>query len=281
MKDKKFKKVIRAGVDWLSAIGNSAVGSALLSGVDPNMILASMAATSAGKVVTEVGSEFSKRFLSPAEEARIGSTILLAMDGIRRRLDKGDHLRGDWFSESDATTANEAKEVAERIVLTTQKDPEERKIQYVSNMWVNLCFDDRFDAAEAHSLIKNAETLTYRKMCLLHLSALLRANLANENGGIYRAAGANGEVHVLDFSSLRDEQRPRDHRYTQDEVFLLSDCLDLYRMRYITVGYMTDDIADVIPKRLGIIGMGVYAWQLMELSDTVKDIVEILHKLAK
>lgn len=268
-------------MDWLSAIGNSAVGSALLSGVDPNMILASMAATSAGKVVTEVGSEFSKRFLSPAEEARVGSTILLAMDGIRRRLDKGDHLRGDWFSESDATTANEAMEVAERIVLATQKDPEERKIRYISKMLVNLCFDERFDVAEAHSLIKSAETLTYRKMCLLHLSALLRANAADENGSVARVTGESGEMHVLDFSGLRDEQRPRGHRYTQDEVFLLSDCLDLYRMRYITVGYMTDDIADVIPRRLGIIGMGVYAWQLMELSDTVKDVIEITHKLAK
>ena len=279
--DKKYKNVIRAGVDWLSAIGNSAVATTLLSGGDPSAVFASIAATSAGRVVTEVGSDFSERFLSPSEAARVGGTVLLTMDGIRRRLDRGDHLRKDWFSESGATKASDAKEVAERIVLATQKDPEERKIQYISKMWVNLCFDDQFDAAESHSLIKGAESLTYRKLCLLHLSAFLRSELPNVNGGIARISGAGGKTHILDFAGLRDEQRPENHRYTQDEVFLLSDCLDLYRMRYITVGYATDDIAHVIPRRLGTIGMGVYAWELMELWDTIEDVVEIMRKLTK
>lgn len=165
--DDKAKQLIEMG----SEIAGAAVGGALgflaggPIGAASAGVLGVIIAKSTGKLISDVAN----RYLSYREEIRIGATAAFALSAIQDRLTEGDKPRDDGFFTSQAGENSSAEEIFEGILLKSKNEHEEKKIRLLGNFFANLAFAPEISAAEANHLLKVAESLTYRQMCLLTL----------------------------------------------------------------------------------------------------------------
>ena len=164
----KLKKIIEDGGTILSAAVGGGIG----------FIVGGPVGAAAGSVVsvaiTRVGKEISSRFLSPREEIRIGDAINIAVTSIKQRIEKGESVRNDDFFSEEGNGKCKADEVLENMLLKCQREPQEKKIKYIANLYANIVFDKNISAEMAHQLIKYAEVLTYRQFQIMQLCALLQ-----------------------------------------------------------------------------------------------------------
>ena len=52
-------------------------------------------------------------------------------------------------------------------MLVAQKEYEERKLQYIANLYANIAFDDSISCEMADKLLKISSELTYRQLIIL------------------------------------------------------------------------------------------------------------------
>src|ERR1700741_1692038 len=84
---------------------------------------------------------FANRFLADREKARVGFVYGLAAQEIKRRLDRGEHLRTDGFFELDITDRAPADEIAEAVLIAAQREHEERKLPYIAKLLAFVAFE--------------------------------------------------------------------------------------------------------------------------------------------
>jgi len=149
-------------------IASSAVTGALgfLAG-DPTTA-ASLGVVSYGvtKALEKVGGDVRDRKLSPREQMRVGAACAFVAAEVQERLDRGERLRDDGFFTPDETDRSAAEELLEGVILECEREHEERKLRFVSNIFANAVFLD-IPAADANAVLSVAERLTYRQICLL------------------------------------------------------------------------------------------------------------------
>ena len=116
-----------------------------------------------------IGNEISERMIGPREKVRVGAAIAFAIAGIRQRLENGENLREDSFFYRNHTDRSNADEVLENVVLKVQREPEEKKIPYISSIYENTVFEQEVSADLGHKIIKSAEQLTYQHLCILSM----------------------------------------------------------------------------------------------------------------
>lgn len=127
-----------------------------------------IAGAAVGQVFTSVGEDFVSRVLSPREEARIETTMRLALARLNRALeDDGAELRTDGLFEPGA----EGDEIFEGVLNAARNAYEERKIPYIANVFVWVAVSPHIDARTAHAVITEAEAISWAQMCLLALVA--------------------------------------------------------------------------------------------------------------
>ena len=135
-----------------------------------------------GMTLQGLGYELSSRVLGPREEARIGTVFTLAAAEIHERCNNGEKVREDGFFTPNEDGRSDAEEVWENVLLKSQREAEEKKLPYMAHLMANTAFDDTISAEMAHQLIKLAEDLTYRQLCILQLSVVKdRFNLRKGN----------------------------------------------------------------------------------------------------
>ena len=100
----------------------------------------------------------------------MGLVYVLAAQEIKRRLDRGEHLRTDGFFERDITDRSPADEIAEAVLISAQREHEERKLPYIAKLLAFVAFEPDIDRAMANYLAKLASALTYRQYCLLEIA---------------------------------------------------------------------------------------------------------------
>ena len=138
--------------------------------------------------VKAIGQDLSLRVLSPREQARVGAVFTLAAAEIVERCRNGESVRDDGFFDAEAGGRSDAEEVWEGTLLKSQREAEEKKLPYMAHLLANLAFNAEISAAMAHQMTKAAESMTYRQLCILQLSATKeRFNLRQES---YRGQGA-------------------------------------------------------------------------------------------
>jgi hypothetical protein len=100
-------------------------------------------------VVTEtlrkIGTEVRKWKLGPREEKRIGAIFLYTSRALEQRLASGESLRTDGFFDLDATGRSTADEIAEAIVLATEREHEERKIPNLGQLYAFIATRDSIE----------------------------------------------------------------------------------------------------------------------------------------
>lgn len=109
------------------------------------------------------------RFLSPREELRVGSAAYFAVTKIQERLEAGDSIREDQFFEESTGERSPAEEVFEGALLACKNEHEEKKLRFIANIFANSVFMPDVSRFGAYWLLKKAEDLTYRQMCVISL----------------------------------------------------------------------------------------------------------------
>lgn len=73
----------------------------------------------------------------------------------------------DFFNKINERST--ADEILEGILLSAQREHQEKKVQFYGNLIANIAFDPSIDREQANFLIKLDESLSYRQICLLSL----------------------------------------------------------------------------------------------------------------
>lgn len=206
-----------------------------------------------------IGQEMSSRLLGPREEQRVGLVYMLAAAEIAERTDAGEQVRRDGFFDTDQTGRSDGEEVWESILLKCQQEPEERKLPYMAHLLANLAFHAEIGAHMAHQIIKTAEQLTYRQLCILKIiDAKTQYNLRETD---YRKAG-KGEFPARLYQ-------------------LFYEYYDLHNRGYIDSGTGTMlGLTDVNPSAVTLQGFGIVTLELMRLNEIPEaDILPIVQQL--
>ena len=127
-----------------------------------------------GAALGTVVADILNRHLSEMEQKRVEIVASLAGQEISDRVKAGESLRHGW-ADGSATY----HEVAENVLLKAQREPEEKKLPYMAHLLANIAFDSvspnyKVNVSMSQQLIKVAEELSYRQLCILGLFGRIR-----------------------------------------------------------------------------------------------------------
>lgn len=115
------------------------------------------------------GVDFARRYLGPREKVRVGAAFSFAVQRIEERRINGDAVRDDGFFLSPIEGRADADEILEGVLLTAQREHEEKKVPFLGYLWANVAFEEQIDRSTANHAIRLAQELSYRQLCLLAL----------------------------------------------------------------------------------------------------------------
>ena len=232
-------------IDAGAEIAGGAAGGALgfLAGGPVGAAIFGAGGVAAAMALKHVGQEASERLLGPREAVRVGGVLALAAGEIRQRIEQGDQVRSDGFFERNQAGRSDAEEVAESVLLKSQREPEEKKIPFMAHLLSSITFDPEISAHMAHQITKIAEQLTYRQLCLMRIAVL------KESFGLrcsdYRGHGS----------------------FPKELYQILYECHDLYHRGFVNFGgEVVFGPTDVAPGKMTLQGLGADAHNLMKLA---------------
>lgn len=232
-------------INGSAEIAGGAVGGALgfLAGGPMGAAVLGAGGAAAAMALKRIGQEAADRLLGPREKVRLGAVLAISASDIHDRMQRGEKLRADGFFEAKQGGRSDAEEVAEGVLLRSQREPEEKKIRYMGYLLANVAFDPQISPAMAHQIVKAAEQLTYRQLCILKLAVV---------------KGAFG---------LRATDYRGQGSFPKELYQLLYECLDLYHRGFVNFG---SEVAfgptDIAPGKITIQGLGADVYNLMRLS---------------
>lgn len=276
-KKDKVKSIISAG----SAIAGSTAGGAI------SYLLGDMGGAAIGPalgILISTGlSDIANRLLSTREQARVGATAAYAIERIKSRIDSEDKLRNDGFFESEGNTRSDAEEIFEGVLLKAKNEHEEKKTRILGNIFANMAFFPGFSVGEANHLLRIAENLTYREMCILSL--IKRKEKIPE-------IKLREDSYVDD---IRDEKklygRSQYGSISSETMSMLQEAYEISNLGLIVCKVKRDEIgdaywallgwADIVPDDLEFTDMGERYYQVMGLDDIPEqDIREVARYLS-
>ena len=254
-KNNRIQQLINHGTEIAGGAAGAALG--LLIGGPVGAVVGGAGGPMAAITLRSIGQEILARQLGPREKVRVGAAFAIAAADIRQRIENGESVRTDGFFDEKQTGRSDAEEVTESVLLKAQREPEEKKIQYMGYLLSSIAFDSQISIHMAHQLTKTAEQLTYRQLCILKLAV------------------------VKDDFGLRNEDYRGQGAPTKELYQVLYECLDLYLRGYINFGgEVAFGPTDVKPKSMTIQGMGADLFNLMKLSSIPdQDIIPIATQL--
>lgn len=250
-----IKKLISNGAE----IAGGAVGGALgfLAGGPVGAAFLGAGGAAAAMALKQMGQEASERLLGPREKVRVGGVLAIAAAEIQQRIENGEKVRSDEFFEGKSSGRSDGEQVVENVLLKSQREPEEKKIAYMAYLLSNIAFDSKISAQMAHQIIKAAEQLTYRQLCILKLAVNKQAFGLHK--GNYRGHGS----------------------FPKELYQVLYECLDLYHRGFINFGgEVAFGPTDVEPGKMEVQGLGADIYNMMMLAVIPnKDLLPIVAQL--
>lgn len=239
--DRKLNAIITSSGD----IAGGAIGAAIgfLMGGPAGAVLGGASGPAAAATIKKIGHEATGRLLGPREKVRIGGALAIAAAHIKGRTERGEELRTDGYFETRHSGRSDAEEVAESVLLKSQREAEERKIPFMAYLIGNIAFNDAISAHLAHQIVKAAESMTYRQLCILKLAAVSKD------------------------CSLRATDYRGQGNFSKTQYEILYECMDLYHRAFVNFG---GDVAfgptDVKPGSMQLQGMGADIFNEMGLA---------------
>lgn len=202
----------------------------------------------------ETVGDYCARTFSKIESTRLAGAISYINKEFDQRLTNGKQLRQDDFMT--ANNGDAVKQVMEGVLRSIRDEFENKKVEYHSNFFVNLCFDERIIFNQAITVSRIIKNLSYRQLVII---AYTRNVKQLKTGG--------WEARFKDFKALAD--------YGD----LYSEILDLYHVGILVqdcIGHMLGGA----PYRLSELGNILYE----EVSlDTIpqEDVLDIENSVEK
>lgn len=259
MADPKIKKQLDKLINEGSELAGGAVGGALgfLAGDPIGAAVLGAGGVMASKALSHIGKDFSERVLGIREKTRIGAALALAAEEINQRIKKNEKIRSDNFFDPKDTGRSDAEELAESILLKSQKEAEEKKIPFMAHLLANVAFSPEITVALGEQMIKATEQLTYRQLCLLQLAATKQK------------------------FTLRKTDYRGSNSFPRELYQLLHECHDLYHRGFINFGNSAAlTMIDTNPSAMMVQGLGVdlYNWLQLWLIpiDDIKPLADVL-----
>lgn len=241
-----IRRLIAAGAN----IAGGAVGGAIgfLVGGPAGAVAGGAAGSAAGEALKHIGDEVSRRTLAPREATRVGGVLILAASKIKQRLEAGEQVRNDEFFNDSASGRSDAEELAESVLTKAQRETEEKKLHYMANLLSNVAFDGSISIAFAQQVTKLAEQLSYRQLCLIKLIA------------------------QAPYKSLRDKSYADMNSFPLELRQVLYELMDLFNRGLVHNGENHPlSIKDLVPKQMGVHGVGADLFNLMGLQEIPED----------
>ena len=249
----RILRLLHAGLDisGSSAAGAVSVAMGLLFAGPVGGAVGGAMGAALSLAWTKLGSEITERLLSSREQARVGYVFGQAAVEIRERIDRGESLRSDGFFSAQQTGRSDAAEVAESILLKSQREPEENKLPYMAHLLASIAFTPQVSPAMAHQITKAAEQLSYRQFCMLKLTA------------------------VTDHFRLRSTHYREYGSFPKPMLSILYEFHELVQREFIGIEDVRGfGITDMIPANARVQGLGRDMFTLMQLSEIPEGHVE-------
>ncbi len=231
-RDESLRLLINKGSEIAGGAAGPAVGTvigSLLAGPAGAAVGGAVGAA-ATMAVKAIGHELSSRMLSPREQARVGGVFTLATSEIVERCRNGESVRSDGFFDSEDGGRSDAEL------------PVRHGLGCFRHLLANLAFNPEISAAMAHQLTKAAESMTYRQLCILQLSA------------------------TKERFNLRQQSYEREERWPKDLYQIIYEYYDLYNKGLINLGsYLASFPAEINPGTATPQALGVDIYNQMQL----------------
>ncbi len=228
-----------------------------------------------GILIRKSISDMANRVLSTREQTRVGATAQYAITRVKERLNSGDKLRDDGFFEAKGKGRADAEEIFEGVLLKAKNEHEEKKTKILGNIFANSAFLPGFSAGEANHLLRIAENLTYREMCILSL-----VKRRDEISGIKLRKDWLGEVNPSVNSVIID--------FGTEKASVLQEAYELCDSGLMICSSSKEEITalqtafDIIPDELELTIMGRKYYEIMELDDILEeDVREVARCLSQ
>ena len=242
--NERIRELITAGTQIVGGTSSGLVAGALglLVAGPAGVAIGGAAGTALSLVYNRLGNEICERLLSPREQARVGFVLGQAAKEIRDLIEQGENLRSDGFFGAQVGGRSDAEEVAESVLLKSQREAEEKKLPYMAHLLANVAFTPQVSADMAHQISKVAEQLTYRQFCIMKIA------------------------------SDKDKLKLRNADYSDEQPFsyelgqVLVECIDLSNRLWISIDELTaPSVTMVNPSQIRLQGFGGIAFGLMQL----------------
>lgn len=197
-------KIIMTGSEITGAIGGAVIGN-IVAGPTGSLIGAGT-----GPIITKLfqtlGIEIKGRFLSQRETIRVGAAFTYALAKIQEYEKMGIQIRNDDFFQDEYEDRPASEEVLEGIILSAQREYEERKIKFLGNLYANISVDPSISREHANQLLKVADSLSFRQFCIIQL--LKEQNVKDQELDFKIKGWEKWELSYIDIiAELRDLQQ--------------------------------------------------------------------------
>lgn len=271
MKNSK-KRTIKSILDKSNGVISTIVGAATNCWIgDSTGITGELVGMNVNKLITEIANEFDTRKLSDLEVGRVAEVMGYAIDDINFKLKEGKIIRNDNFFEDDIKDRTDGEEIFEGVIVAAQREYENKKLKYYGKLLSNISFREDVSKDQAVQLIQIAQRLSYRQYILIMIIAHSQF-----------MKNSNVKLPYLDNNALIKKKST-----SYNDISVYQDIYELYRMGILNGGGdVILEMGYIIPSKLGIQGVGVRLFELMELdkvsvevSEYFKDYLEILRLL--
>ena len=164
-KETHAKKLISLGEVITGNVAGTVVG--FLIGGPPGALIGATVGPIATTML-KAGNEFMLRAVSPGEIVKIGAGYTYALDAIKKHIENGKSPRTDGFSDARSSGTSSAYEILEGALIKCKNEHEEKKMKFIGNIFANAAFTN-VSADMINRVLKIAERMTYRQICLLSL----------------------------------------------------------------------------------------------------------------
>ena len=154
MKNDKIPEAITQGIVAMASISGNpeiAIATAMLS-----------------PMIKDVSIEMYGRVLSDLQVHRVKDVICQIIDKITLKLSNGKQFRADSFVTKENGIM--LKQTLEGLLLNAMEEFENKKVDSYSDLFANLCFDERVTFEQAIAIIRIVKQLSYRQLCIIALA---------------------------------------------------------------------------------------------------------------
>lgn len=167
------KRKLADHIDFGTGSASSGVG-ALVGGAIAGPIggiIGGITATGAQMMLKKFVSKHVSPNLSTSEEHRLRKVLSQFNTKMVQNLSvsSGKTLRQDCFFSTKLNERSAAEEIFEGVLIAAQREYEEKKVKFEGNFFANIACYPSIDRAKANFLLRLAQGLSYRQLCIVAL----------------------------------------------------------------------------------------------------------------